>query len=89
MKGSSYCFECKRPLVDIDNRGQRRIGSKKAKPQWGDRGFKSRRVLGDGDCEVTGDAHEKLTWRERVPPKQVEKAARPRPVRTQGSDRNA
>ena len=26
MKGSSYCFECKRPLAEIDNRGQRLRG---------------------------------------------------------------
>jgi hypothetical protein len=26
MKGSSYCFECKRPLVEIDNRGYRLRG---------------------------------------------------------------
>jgi hypothetical protein len=25
-EGSSYCFECKRPLVEIDNRGQRLRG---------------------------------------------------------------
>jgi hypothetical protein len=25
-EGSSYCFECKRPLVEIDNRGHRLRG---------------------------------------------------------------
>jgi hypothetical protein len=26
MKGSSYCFECKRPLIEIDHYGERLIG---------------------------------------------------------------
>lgn len=55
-----------RTCTPFNNCGER-IGSKKSEAPVG--GFKSRRVLGDGDCEVTGDAHGKLTWGESVPPK--------------------
>jgi hypothetical protein len=33
-EGSSYCFECKRPLVEIDNRGHRLRGCMTCNIWW-------------------------------------------------------
>ena len=32
--GASYCFECKRPLVEIDNRGQHLRGCMTCNKWW-------------------------------------------------------
>ena len=37
-EGTSYCFECKRPLVEIDNRGQRLRGCMTCNIWWSLRG---------------------------------------------------
>ena len=34
VKGVSYCFECKRPLVEIDNRSQRLHGCMTCNIWW-------------------------------------------------------
>ncbi len=36
--GTSYCFECKHPLVEIDNRGQRLRGCMTCNIWWSPRG---------------------------------------------------
>jgi hypothetical protein len=33
-EGTSYCFECKRPLIEIDNRGQRLRGCMTCNIWW-------------------------------------------------------
>ena len=33
-EGTSYCFECKRPLVEIDNRGKRLRGCMTCNVWW-------------------------------------------------------
>jgi hypothetical protein len=37
-EGTSYCFECKRPLIEIDNRGQRLHGCMTCNIWWPLRG---------------------------------------------------
>ena len=84
MKGSSYCFECKRPLVEIDNRGYRLRGCLTCNIWWS--------LTGGGPVKLSVEDLQALQQLRRTKPSDGSIIPRPkgktRQPNKRGADRN-